>query len=1052
MWLIIIAVAVIAALVYAYLVRFYSFWKNKGVQQGKTTFIFGDNWDTVFGKYSSADLVRYVYNKCPGTRYSGMYSFIVPLLIVKDPDLIKRVTVKDFDHFTDHLTFIAPEFDTLWSKNLFALKGQKWREMRNILSPSFTSSKMKAMFVLIVECAENFVQHFLNKNEEIITVELKDIFTRFTNDMIASIAFGIKVDSLAEPNNEFYLKGKQVTDISSPSKTIQWLLYKLVPQLNKIKKVTVFDDVVANFFRNVVDETLKMRGGERDLRKGEQKQDDKDVIDTGFATAQDSATVNEKLTVNLTNEDITAQALIFFFAGFDSISSLICFSSYEIAINQNIQNRLRQEIRETLKDCGGKLTYDGLMKMKYLDMIISETLRKWPTNVAVDRVCTKAYTIDPVSPDEKPVHLEEGVYLWLPLFAIHRDPEYYPDPERFDPERFSDENKGNIRPYTYFPFGLGPRNCIGSRLALLEAKTLLFYLILNFEIVPVKESVIPVKISQRSFQLSAQDGFWFGLKRIVIYIIENHTMLGIILGTVLFLVVFYYIAVKPYDYWRDKGVKQGKPLWLLGDTWRTLFRIHNLYDSMVYLYNLCPGTRYSGMYDFTIPSLIIRDPDLIKQVTVKDFDHFVDHRAIIPEGVDPVWTSNLIGLKGQKWREMRAILSPSFTTSKMRAMFVLIEECGANFVQYFLDKGEDTVSIELKDTCRRFANDVIATTAFGVKVDSLKDRDNEFYRMGKEATNFTGFVMFLKVVGYLLFPRLFGALKVKIFSGEVGDFFVNLVDETIKVREEKGIVRPDMIHLMMEAQKGIQKQEESPTIDTGFATAQESDIVKTNDKQLKNITNADIASQALIFFLAGFDTVSTHMCFLMYELAMNFDIQEKLREEVRETLKECGGKLTYEGISKMKYMDMVISEALRKWPPAVATDRVCTKPYTIEPKMPGEKPVQLKEGSTLFFPLYAIHQDPEYYPDPERFDPERFNEENKQNIKPYTYFPFGLGPRNCIGSRFALLEVKTTIFHLLLHFQLVPVEKTMIPLKISKKTVTISFDGGLWIGLKRLKE
>ncbi|KAJ8953898.1 hypothetical protein NQ318_019138 [Aromia moschata] len=154
----------------------------------------------------------------------------------------------------------------------------------------------------------------------------------------------------------------------------------------------------------------------------------------------------------------------------------------------------------------------------------------------------------------------------------------------------------------------------------------------------------------------------------------------------------------------------------------------------------------------------------------------------------------------------------------------------------------------------------------------------------------------------------------------------------------------------------------------------------------------------------------------------------------------------------MKYMDMVVSETLRKWPNALAVDRVCTKPYTIEPTMPGEKPVHLEKGAVLFLPIFAVHRDPKNFPDPERFDPERFSDENKHNIKPYTYYPFGVGPRNCIGSRFALLETKAVFFHLLLHFQFVPVKKTMIPLQMSKKSFSVTFDGGLWIGFKRIKE
>lgn len=142
----------------------------------------------------------------------------------------------------------------------------------------------------------------------------------------------------------------------------------------------------------------------------------------------------------------------------------------------------------------------------------SETLRKWPIAIALDRVCTKPYTIQPVNPSEKPLHINKGDNLWIPTFGIHHDPKYYPQPDKFDPERFNDENKHNINPYTYSPFGLGPRNCIGSRFALMEFKTLFFHLLHNFEIVPVKRTQIPVKFSKDLFNIKAEGGNWLGIK------------------------------------------------------------------------------------------------------------------------------------------------------------------------------------------------------------------------------------------------------------------------------------------------------------------------------------------------------------------------------------------------------------------------------------------------------------------------------------------------------------------------------------------------------------
>ena len=120
--------------------------------------------------------------------------------------------------------------------------------------------------------------------------------------------------------------------------------------------------------------------------------------------------------------------------------------------------------------------------------------------------------------------------------------------------------------------------------------------------------------------------------------------------------------------------------------------------------------------------LILSDPEIIKQVTVKDFDHFIDHRSLFPSADEvndpPLFSRSLIGLKGQKWRNMRSTLSPAFTGSKMRQIFQLIVECGEEMVKCIKAEAEKKKKYvpEIKDLFNRFTNDVIATSAFGIKV------------------------------------------------------------------------------------------------------------------------------------------------------------------------------------------------------------------------------------------------------------------------------------------------------------------------------------------------
>ncbi|GAB1859329.1 Cytochrome P450 6k1 [Camponotus japonicus] len=154
-----------------------------------------------------------------------------------------------------------------------------------------------------------------------------------------------------------------------------------------------------------------------------------------------------------------------FSAGFETSSTTTAFALYELALQPDIQNTLRKEIVEVLDKSGGKITYDLTMSLTYLDMVISETLRMYPPLGYVNRMPNEAYKV----PNSELV-IEKDTAVYIPMLGLHYDPEYFPNPDKFDPERFNEENKRNRPACVYFPFGEGPHNCIGTRLGLLQLR------------------------------------------------------------------------------------------------------------------------------------------------------------------------------------------------------------------------------------------------------------------------------------------------------------------------------------------------------------------------------------------------------------------------------------------------------------------------------------------------------------------------------------------------------------------------------------------------------
>ncbi|KAL7727133.1 hypothetical protein ACLKA6_016093 [Drosophila palustris] len=910
---------VLLLLAYRWATANYSFFKDRGIDYHKPYPFVGSMWKMILRKKSMFDLVIELYNQSSSKAY-GFFELRKPLLMIRDPELIKQITIKDFDYFLNHRNIFGVdnedphEMDNLFSSSLFSLRDSRWKDMRSTLSPAFTGSKMRQMFQLMNIVANEAVQCLKRDQiaKEGFESDMKDYCTRFTNDVIASTAFGLQVNSFTERENTFYMLGK---------------------------RLKLFDKKSTDYFVHLVLDAMKYRQEHKIVRP--------DMINMLMEASGMIQTDKTKFGTihNWSDREIVAQCFIFFFAGFETSAVLMCFTAHELMENEDVQKRLYEEVEQVNKDLnGGELTYEALMGMKYMDQVVSEVLRKWPPAVATDRECNKDITYQV---DGKNVEIKKGEIVWLPISAFHRDPKYFENPEKFDPERFSDENKDKIQPFTYFPFGVGQRNCIGSRFALLEAKAIIYYLLRDFQIAASKKSTIPMVLSPSGFQLKP----------------ENVN----------------------YNFFRDRGIDHHKPYPFLGSMWKMILRQKSMFDLIIELYNKSDSKVY-GIFEQRSPLLMIRDPELIKQITIKDFDHFVNHWNIFGGGDDDlhnmhnVFGSSLFAMRDKRWKDMRSTLSPAFTGSKLRYMFQLMNIVANDSVQFLKDDNfsKDGFDLDMKDYCTRFTNDVIASTAFGMHVNSFKDRENTFYMLA------------------------------------------------MKYRQEHNIVKPDMIYMLMEASGMIQADK------TKFGT-------------IRDWSDCEIVAQCFIFFFAGFETSAVLMCFTAHELMENEDVQKRLYEEVEQVNKDLnGGELTYEALMGMKYMDQVVSEVLRKWPPAVATDRECNKDITYE--VDG-KNIEINKCDVVWLPISGFHRDPKYFESPEKFDPERFSDDNKHKIQPFTYFPFGVGQRNCIGSRFALLEAKAIIYYLLRDFRIAVSKKSTIPIVLGANGFQIKPIHGFWIKL-----
>ncbi|CAG2111904.1 unnamed protein product, partial [Medioppia subpectinata] len=191
----------------------------------------------------------------------------------------------------------------------------------------------------------------------------------------------------------------------------------------------------------------------------------------------------------------------------------------------------------------------------------------------------------------------------------------------------------------------------------------------------------------------------------------------------------------------------------------------------------------------------------------------------------------------------------------------------------------------------------------------------------------------------------------------------------------------------------------------------------------KQLSEDEMKAQGWIFFIAGYETTATTLTFCSYELALNPHIQQRLYEEV-ESAVDSNGEISYEVLAKLPLLDAILSETLRLYPPVIRLERKAQTDYKL-----GDTGIQLYAGQDIEIPVYAIHHSEDFYPNAHKFDPDRFMPENRHKIIPYTYLPFGAGPRNCIGMRFALMEAKLGLAQIVRRYRFFRSSQTAVPLQ-----------------------
>ncbi|KAF2357063.1 Cytochrome P450 [Trinorchestia longiramus] len=476
MWTELLAAVVVLLLtvLYFYCRKKHQYWKKLGIHTPTFYPVLGH---IPYG--FSVKKLRHIwideeYRRYRDERMIGLYEVLTPSLSIHDPKLVMSVCVKDFDHFVDRRSVdLKGTNNDVLNDMLTNATGSHWKSLRALMTPTFTSGKMKDMFHLIQDQSSVFVRRCRDVRDENLIVNLKEYFSSFTMDVIACCAFGLETSTLEGKNKEFL---KMATDTMKTSFTqiLKSMVFMMSPKVAKALKMKFMSSSM-QYLERVARDAIQAR------EQGDYRGDFLDLL-LEVRESSDSNDLDEnKLSTKklaLNDSTIVAQCLLFLLAGFDTTANTLSFTSALLARNPQIQEALRAELKNKLRDNeDGKLSYQNIMECKYMDAVLSETLRMYPPAHAIERKCIKDYQIP-----ESSIKINKGMMVSIPVYSLQHDERYFPDPEVFNPERFLPENKGNILSGTYLPFGLGPRMCIAERFARMESKLVLADLVLNFDL------------------------------------------------------------------------------------------------------------------------------------------------------------------------------------------------------------------------------------------------------------------------------------------------------------------------------------------------------------------------------------------------------------------------------------------------------------------------------------------------------------------------------------------------------------------------------------------
>ncbi|KAL5228090.1 hypothetical protein ABZP36_016355 [Zizania latifolia] len=387
----------------------------------------------------------------------------------------------------------------------------------------------------------------------------------------------------------------------------------------------------------------------------------------------------------------------------------------------------------------------------------------------------------------------------------------------------------------------------------------------------------------------------------------------------------------------------------------------------------------------TMPRVVIAEPELVRDILSNKFGHF---EKFTFKRLGKLLALGLASYDGEKWARHRRILNPAFHLEKLKRMLPAFSTCCSELIGRWdndLAGSDGPFEVDIWKEFQNLTGDVISRTAFG---SSFIEGRRIFQLQGEQADRIMKAIQCLYIPGYLFFPTE-NNRRMKEISRETNGLIRGIVEKRIRAIENGELAGDDLLGLMLKS-----------NMDSG----------EPSSSSLRMSTE-DVIEECKLFYFAGMETTSVLLTWTVVVLGMHPDWQDRAREEVLTAFGH--DKPNFDGLSRLKTVTMILYEVLRLYPPAISLNRKTFK----EIQIGG---VTYPAGVAIELPIILIHHNTEVWgKDAQEFRPERFAEgiSKATNGDQPAFFPFGWGPRICIGQSFAMLEAKMALCMILQNFE-----------------------------------